>query len=353
MISIIETGAATDDAAAVQRSLLVQAHGYPWLTHRAFLTGCFNGLMRAKPMPCIFRRVALVAFGPAIPIASGRVERVAAPQNSISLGQKGLRFITSSTRSHSSTLIRRSGGTEELASQVWQTIAADTSGDSGAEAVWVILGGALHLGDRQRICTFDLGNISPDDIIIGDTSFTIRPTLYPSEQPYQLVGKCLFPADADVSVSVSDAGRTQLSLRITELDPQVGGIFTDSVVQHMFNPERQELDNSSGLYDGLEDLTLVSDEALSENNLIAAETLQKLYRVSTSSKMGDPNRKERVESQFILVFMLCTDEVPEIECSMKPVTLFFASVIKLLLTGNILFNLTSSQYHRKMRRSLT
>ena len=70
--------------------------------------------------------------------------------------------------------------------------------------------------------------------------------------------------------------------------------------------------NSSSFYDGLDDLTLVSDQAISENNKISAETLRKLYRVSTSSKMGDPSRKERVESQFIVVFMLCRDEVPDI-----------------------------------------
>ena len=198
----------------------------------------FTGLMPIKQTPCTSASGA-TGLGPAIPVSSGRVERVAAPGDSISLGQKGLRFITSSTRSNNSSLIRRSGGTEELASQVWQTIAADTSGDSGADAVWVILGGAMHLGDRQRVCTFDLGTLSPEDVIIGDRYVTIQPTLYPREQPYKLIGKCLFPADAEVSVAVNEAGRTQLSLRITELDPQVGGIFSDSVVQHMFNPEQE------------------------------------------------------------------------------------------------------------------
>ena len=249
--------------------------------------------------------------GAAIPIASGRVERVAAPGQSISLGQKGLRFQTSNTRSNSNALLRHGGGTEELASQVWQTFACDTSGLSGAEAAIVIVGGALHMGDRQRVYTLNLGNIASENVFIDETGFIVQPAL----RETRLVGRCIFPEGADISVETNDAGQTSIAIRITELDEQVGGLFADSAVLSLLNAGSSNAGSSSAeanWNDGLADIQLASDAVLDENQRIAATALEKLYRVSTSSKMGDPSRRERVESQFVLVLLLCRDEAPAV-----------------------------------------
>ena len=104
-------------------------------------------------------------------------------------------------------------------------------------------------GDRQRVYTLDLGSISPNDIRIDETGFVIAPQL--AEVEFTVAAssqRCRHQRQ------VNEQGRTIMSARITELDPQVGGLFADSVVNDLLGGGGNSANDEAGWNDGLADL---------------------------------------------------------------------------------------------------
>ena len=86
IINIMETGAANNAAATLQRSWLMKAFNQAWITSPSAPRGLFQW-PEARGVNTMHPTQVVPATGAAIPAASGRVERAVAPGQSISLGQ--------------------------------------------------------------------------------------------------------------------------------------------------------------------------------------------------------------------------------------------------------------------------
>jgi hypothetical protein len=309
LVTIIESGAGNKRAASAQRSLIMGGVGTEWIQVESHPRGALVWPRHQYANAMHLRPGGGSGSGTAVPTTGAKVERVAAPSRSASLGQKAFSFESKDGNGRRGAIVRGKDA-EEVSAKVWQTVGVDYSGNSGAEAVLVLVGGALHMGDRGRVFTFDLGDLPKSAVTISNNRFIIRPP----GSDYRFEGFCYFPGVAEISLEQDDRKRNVLQFAISELDEAIDGVFAGSIADNLLDLSRvAELDKDRSDMDfGIDDLELIDPEEEEEKLAAARQVFVKLYRVSTSHKMGDPYRRERVRSQHVVVLFVSEGDPPEV-----------------------------------------
>lgn len=309
LVTIISSGEGGRGHGGLQRSLLVGG-AHEWLQLAPVARGVSQWVDPLAANSMRLRPAGGSGVGAALPSGGGKVMRVSAIGRSANLGQTATAF-TTTNRTGRRVDTRRL----DPAPKVWQTTAVDYSGFGGADATLVLVGGAVHMGDRGRVLSLDLGpanEVPASSVRIDHEGFQIK---LPGVDRV-LAGRCIFPAIANATTRVDEETRRRwLDVTLTELDELVDGVFADGIASNMMDldriaavrPDRGDMDF------GLDDLDLVDPEEENDRLMAARAAFTRLYRVSTSHKMGDPHRRERVRSQYVIVLTIGSGSPPPVE----------------------------------------
>jgi hypothetical protein len=181
------------------------------------------------------------------------------------------------------------------AAHLWQTVGVDHSKVSGAETLWVFVGGHFGFGQRALDWSLDLDAVKPGELILEGPRFTYRP----KGSALALSGLLLCPADASWR-QTPEGGKTHLATWLRA--PDEGREFTWSDTPKDFD---LSLEGDSPA----EDPTLLTRKAREED---AARLRETISQVTTDNSMGSPTLRRRVRGHHVIVMMLHAGETPAV-----------------------------------------
>jgi hypothetical protein len=178
---------------------------------------------------------------------------------------------------------------------LWQTVGVDYGKVSGAEALWVFVGGHFGFGQRALDWSMDLDAAKPGELQVDGARFTYRP----AGSALALSGLLLCPADA-VWRLTAEGDKTRLAAWLRA--PDEGREFTWSDTPKDFD---LSLEGDSPA----EDPTLLTRK---EREVDAARLRETISQVTTDNSMGAPTLRRRVRSHHVIVLMLHAGEAPAV-----------------------------------------
>ncbi len=246
----------------------------------------------------------------AVPTGPGRLTRVQARRDgagSVGMLAHGFREVRPG---------RLGGGLEDA--QAWRTVGFDASGASGAAAVVVTVGGAVGLADRQRVWEMEVGPVAADRVTVDGRRFVVRP----AGSAATLVGTMVYPPSGHIEYVPPAGGRGgRVRCHMTKPTPSNQQLLERSLEEAAEAIERMTRDAGGG--DDAEpdpdaeiDLTFILEEPDPDREARLQEegktVLNKLYRHTSSIKMGGGDRFPKAASSCIVVLTVQDGPAPEV-----------------------------------------
>ncbi len=243
------------------------------------------------------------------PLGAGHVRRVRASHKgkggSVSMLARGFTEMTTG---------KRDKEVDDPAS-LWRTVGVDTSGRSGAEMLLVTVGGAVGLHDRRRVWEIDVGNVPADRVRIDGRRFTISPP----DSNATMTGTMVFPPTGHVSYVPPAEGRGgRIRCAMTPPGKTNDQMLEDSMADKL--AEVRKLADGVHWEDG--DATSIEIEAAfnlpkdkpesQEAQKEAQVVLNKLFRHTSSTKMGGGDRFPKAVNNCVMVLTVQKGNAPAV-----------------------------------------
>jgi hypothetical protein len=203
----------------------------------------------------------------------------------------------------------------------WVTVGADYTGTSGARAVIAVVAGNAGLGQRQRVWEMDVGSVPAERVKIEGLSFVLSPP----DSRATLAGTMVFPPMGSVEYQPPEGGRGgRLRCHLVKPGPNVREMLERSMADRTLGTDRVlagEDENGHQEKDVDLDVAFLVDE----KDRARRERLQqegkiifnKLYKYTSSNKMGAPDRYPRAAGAFVLVLTIQEGPPPPVEVLAK------------------------------------
>jgi hypothetical protein len=205
--------------------------------------------------------------------------------------------------------------------RIWRTLGVDTSGRCGAEVLLVTVGGATGLKDRHRIWEINLGDLAADHVSIQGRRFTVSP---PGSKA-TLTGTMVYPPTGYITYRPPGAGR-QGRLRCAMTPP---GKSNEEMLQESMSSKLSEVRK---LAEGLDwedpnaieleieapfDIPKETTADPAKEQADAQAMLNKLFRHTSSTKMGGGDRFLRAIGSCVVVLTIQSGQAPPVAVAPK------------------------------------
>lgn len=200
----------------------------------------------------------------------------------------------------------------------WRTMGVDYSGASGAQAVLVFVEGHAGLGDRRQAWEADIGDVTADRVTIDGPSFTVKP---PGTKA-TMRGTVVYPVTAQIDYLPPGNGRGgRIRLwrhqpeKVSDIDLEASLERKIEAIRLSFARQTEEKPDT--------DLTLALDLELDDQTPSKAAAAQlerqhlnyyaKMYKHTTSTSMGSPNRGPQARESWVIVLTIQDGPAPAIQ----------------------------------------
>ncbi|MFW5733102.1 MAG: hypothetical protein ACOCZU_07795 [Planctomycetota bacterium] len=205
--------------------------------------------------------------------------------------------------------------------RIWRTLGVDTSGRCGAEMLLVTVGGATGLKDRHRVWEINVGNIPAEHVSIQGRTFTIAPP----DANATLTGTMVYPPTGYITYRPPAEGR-QGRIRCAMTPP---GKTNEQMLQDSMAAKLNEIRK---LAEGVDwedpntieleieapfDIPKETTKDPARDQADAQAVLNKLFRHTSSTKMGGGDRFLRAIAGCVVVLTIQTGEAPPVVVAPK------------------------------------
>ncbi len=311
-VAVFECGSGAPQAAGAMGRFSLYGRGREWIRRDHAPRGTYRWPRVFQQNALQIHRNRIAELDAMQPAAGGRLQRLrVTPAGSGSLGYRSGPYRLADGSD---------GGGKEEAGYTWSTLGADYSGASGADCLLVLVGGHYGFRDREVLWPLAIGAVPESRVRITGNTFTVRPD---DSGPY-LAGTFVYPGRVRFAYSRPEPTAGAV-LEVRFRTPQEGNHekflagMTDKIL---------DLDTWSGptaggtgpardtTIDGIDagDLLVDPDEAATRaEDLEAALAVKaKIFRVTTSNKMGGPDVVPRVVNHAVLVLSVQDGQAPEV-----------------------------------------
>jgi hypothetical protein len=200
----------------------------------------------------------------------------------------------------------------------WRTIGVDYSGASGAAALLVSVEGHAGLGDRRQAWEADIGDVPAEQVVIEGATFTVKPT----GTKATMRGTVVYPVTAHIDYLPPADGRggrirlwrtkpekasdVQLEASLDRKVEEVSLAFKRQIEANPDNELKLALDLD------LEEQTPKPEvaKAMERQHL---SYFGKMFKHTTSTSMGGPNRAPQARASWVVVLTVQEDAPPKVE----------------------------------------
>jgi hypothetical protein len=199
----------------------------------------------------------------------------------------------------------------------WRTMGVDYSGASGAAAALVFVEGHVGLGDRRQAWEADIGEVPAERVNIDGLRFTV----WPADTRASLAGTVVYPTTAHIEYQPPRDGRGG-RLVIWRSKPEkaweveLQASLERKIEQISKGFIRQTDDDFENELNIILDLPLVDKRSPDLKALLERQHLgyfAKLYRHSSSTAMGGPNRGPQARASWVIVLTIQEGDPPEVQ----------------------------------------
>jgi hypothetical protein len=203
----------------------------------------------------------------------------------------------------------------------WSTLGVDYTGRSGAPALVACVAGTAGLGQRQRVWEMDVGAVPAARVKIEGLQFVVSP---PGSRA-TLAGTMVFPPTGHIEYLPPQGGRGgRVRCHLVKPGPNLREALERSLAERSLGVERVlAAEDDDGRLE--RDVDLEVEFLLDEKDRARRERLQaegtiifnKLYKYTSSVKMGAPDRYGRAAGSFVLVMTVQEGPPPAVEVLAK------------------------------------
>ncbi len=308
-VTVFDYAAATPLAAGNRGQFSIHGLGRTWIASADDVEGNFA-------WPSCRRRNVLQAFDSlttsrraAVPTGAGRLARLRVRRDGT--GSAGM-------VAHGFREVGRDRGKAESLEDAlaWCTLGADYRGQSGAAAVVTLVSGTYKLKDRQLVWELDVGNVQADRVEADGRRFVVRP----QGTTATMAGTIFWPPTAYVEYVPPEVGRGgRVRCHLAKPGPSVEEMLQESMLDKAidlkgftasdYDPDRDETDVEL-------DVEFILDEPDPEVAARLQEAgknvFNKLYKHTSSIRMGAPDRFPRAGGNCVLVLTIQDGPPPEV-----------------------------------------
>ncbi len=205
--------------------------------------------------------------------------------------------------------------------RIWRTLGVDTSGRCGAEMLLVTVGGATGLKDRHRVWEINVGDLPAEHVSIQGRTFTIAPpdanATLTGTMIYPPTGYITYRPPADglsgrIRCAMTPPGKTNeqmlqdsMAAKLNEVRKLAEGIDWE-------DPNAIELEIEAPF-----DIPKETSKDPVKDQADAQAVLNKLFRHTSSTKMGGGDRFLRAIAGCVVVLTIQTGEAPSVVVAPK------------------------------------
>lgn len=245
-----------------------------------------------------------------VPLGPGRLQRIRADRQ----GGGSLSMLATGFEEVPDEKGRTSGGDVDDA-RLWRTVGVDTSGRCGAPMLLVTVGGASGLKDRRRIWEINVGDVSARQVRIEGRRFVVSP----EGTDAALAGTMVYPPTGYVTYQPPKEGRGGRILCST-MPP---GKTNDQMLEQSMDDMLADVRKLAEGVDWQEpnDVDIDIDAAFNlpkdkqnrqQDQKDGQVVLNKLYRHTSSVKMGGTDRFIRAVNNCVMVLTVQKGDPPKV-----------------------------------------
>jgi len=320
-VTCFETAQGVDAGAGAMGRFSVYGLGREWIRRPNLPSGRLRWPHPLEQNSFQVRENKVVGLPAPLPTMGGKVQRIrVVPSGSGSLGYRSGAYVLPEHRDRSKKL------KEPESAYTWSTMGVDYSGASGAQLLLVMVGGHFAFQGREAVWRLDVGDVAEEEVRFETLAFEVRP----AGTDATMAGTFVYPGSVRWRYLPPEGARgAVIEARFKE--QQVGNdeVFLESMAdkifdlsnwkgptdQHRGKSAREEKDEL-GLGMDVEDLlTEPTPEERREASKTALPVKAKIFRVTTSNKMGGPDLGPKVANSAILVLTVQDGEPPEVEAA--------------------------------------
>ncbi len=200
--------------------------------------------------------------------------------------------------------------------RIWRTLGVDTSGRCGAEVLLVTVGGAIGLKDRHRVWEINVGDLPAERVSIQGRQFTLTPP----DANATLTGTMIYPPTGHITYrppangmsgrircAMTPPGKTNeqmlqdsMAAKLNEVRKLAEGIDWE-------DPNAIELEIEAPF-----DIPKETSKDPAKDQADAQAVLNKLFRHTSSTKMGGGDRFLRAIAGCVVVLTIQTGDAPPV-----------------------------------------
>jgi hypothetical protein len=205
--------------------------------------------------------------------------------------------------------------------RIWRTLGVDTSGRCGADVLLVTVGGATGLKDRQRVWEINVGDLASEHVSIRGRRFTIAPP----HSKATLTGTMVYPPTGHITYrsptdgrqgrlrcAMTPPGRTNDQILTESMDKQLVAIRKLAEGVDWEDPNTIELEIEAPF-----DIPKETTPDPEKEQADAQAVLNKLFRHTSSTKMGGGDRFLRAIGSCVVVLTIHTGDAPPVVIAPK------------------------------------
>ena len=256
-----------------------------------------------------------------MPFQGGRVRRVrVAPDGSGgSIGWKSGGYKEISNKKGGGEILTTSVDEEGTGgfAKTWTTIGVDYSKASGAEVALVAVAGYHGFNGRPVTWAIDIGDVSEDEVTFKDMQFTVRP----KGSQATMTGTVVYPPTMRFEYVPGEDGQgARINTWMKIPPPDLEEAFFDSLSDKVLDIRKFVIaEDSVGAdiegdldIDDLDDIDGPSPAEQKQRQQVSRQVKSKVFRVTTSNKMGSPYLRTRVNNHVVVVLTIQNGAAPKV-----------------------------------------